>query len=54
MQSYYRLADMVADLIGPHCEVVLHSFGDLDASVVKIVNGHHTGAVSVHLSLIWA
>ncbi|HDT2353965.1 TPA: PAS domain-containing protein [Klebsiella pneumoniae subsp. pneumoniae] len=43
MQSYYRLADMVADLIGPHCEVVLHSFGDLDASVVKIVNGHHTG-----------
>lgn len=43
MQSYYRLADMVADLIGPHCEVVLHSFGDLEASVVKIVNGHHTG-----------
>lgn len=43
MRSYYRLADMVADLIGPHCEVVLHSFGDLDTSVVKIVNGHHTG-----------
>lgn len=43
MRSYYRLADMVADLIGPHCEVVLHSFEDLDVSVVKIVNGHHTG-----------
>ncbi|MCW1873300.1 PAS domain-containing protein [Erwinia sp. INIA-01] len=43
MRSYYRLADMVADLIGPHCEVVLHSFEDLDTSVVKIVNGHHTG-----------
>lgn len=42
MNSYFRLADMVADLIGPHCEVVLHSFEDLDASVVKIVNGHHT------------
>lgn len=42
MTSYFRLADMVADLIGPHCEVVLHSFENLDASVVKIVNGHHT------------
>ncbi|EKY3917485.1 PAS domain-containing protein [Enterobacter hormaechei] len=43
MRSYYRLAEMVADLIGPHCEVVLHSFENLDESVVKIVNGHHTG-----------
>ncbi|MBS0878170.1 MULTISPECIES: PAS domain-containing protein [unclassified Tatumella] len=43
MRSYYRLAEMVADLVGPHSEVVLHSFEDLDVSVVKIVNGHHTG-----------
>lgn len=43
MRAYYRLAEMVADLIGPHSEVVLHSFEDLDTSVVKIVNGHHTG-----------
>ena len=43
LQSYFRLADMVADLIGPHCEVVLHSFESLEQSVVKIVNGHHTG-----------
>jgi predicted transcriptional regulator YheO len=43
MKSYYRLADMVADLIGPHSEVVIHSFENLDSSVVKIVNGHHTG-----------
>lgn len=43
MRANYRLAEMVADLIGPHSEVVLHSFEDLDASVVKIVNGHHTG-----------
>ncbi|WP_281075297.1 helix-turn-helix transcriptional regulator [Klebsiella quasivariicola] len=42
MQSYFRLADMVADLIGPHCEVVIHSFESLENSVVKIVNGHHT------------
>jgi len=43
MESYFRLADMVADLIGPHSEVILHSFENLDCSVVKIVNGHHTG-----------
>lgn len=40
---YFRLAEMVADLIGPHCEVVIHSLENLDNSVVKIVNGHHTG-----------
>lgn len=45
MQSYFRLADMVADLIGPHSEVVLHSFENLDASIVKIVNGQHTGRI---------
>ncbi len=43
MTSYFRLADMVADLVGPHCEVVIHSFESLENSVVKIVNGHHTG-----------
>lgn len=43
MRSYYRLTEMVADLVGPHSEVLLHSFENLDASVVKIVNGHHTG-----------
>lgn len=45
LRSYFRLAEMVADFIGPHCEVVLHSFENLDESVVKIVNGHHTGRV---------
>jgi len=37
------LADTIADLIGPYCEVVIHSFESLENSVVKIVNGHHTG-----------
>ncbi|MCX3310979.1 PAS domain-containing protein [Pantoea vagans] len=45
MTSYFRLADMVADLVGPHCEVVIHSFESLENSVVKIVNGHHTGRI---------
>jgi predicted transcriptional regulator YheO len=43
LKNYFRLADTIADLIGPHCEVVIHSFESLDHSVVKIVNGHHTG-----------
>ncbi|MGR5545011.1 transcriptional regulator [Vibrio sp. PID23_8] len=43
LSHYFRVADTIADLIGPHCEVVIHSFESLDNSVVKIVNGHHTG-----------
>ncbi|MFA0142848.1 hypothetical protein FCV44_05685 [Vibrio kanaloae] len=39
----FRLAETIADFIGPHCEVVIHSFESFEKSVVKIVNGHHTG-----------
>lgn len=43
LEDLFCLADTFAELIGPHCEVVIHSFESLDHSVVKIVNGHHTG-----------
>ncbi len=43
LKTYFRLADTIADLIGPHCEIVIHSFASFEESVVKIVNGHHTG-----------
>ncbi|WP_077926648.1 helix-turn-helix transcriptional regulator [Wohlfahrtiimonas larvae] len=43
LQSYFNLAETIADLIGAHCEVVIHSFENIDRSVVKIINGHHTG-----------
>ncbi|MGR5366061.1 helix-turn-helix transcriptional regulator [Photobacterium damselae] len=43
LTSYFRLADTIADFIGPHSEVVIHSFENIEKSVVKIVNGHHTG-----------
>lgn len=43
LANYFRLAEGIADLIGPHCEVVVHSLHDFDASVAKIVNGHLTG-----------
>ncbi|MEC4727564.1 PAS domain-containing protein [Shewanella sp. D64] len=43
LQGYFHLAESMADLIGPHCEVVIHSLESFEQSVVKIVNGHHTG-----------
>ncbi|MGF1685113.1 PAS domain-containing protein [Photobacterium japonica] len=43
LSTYFRLAETIADFIGPHSEVVIHSFESFDKSVVKIVNGHHTG-----------
>jgi predicted transcriptional regulator YheO len=43
MESNFRLAETIAEFIGPHSEVVVHSFESLEHSVVKIVNGHHTG-----------
>ncbi|MGL4666408.1 MAG: helix-turn-helix transcriptional regulator [Saezia sp.] len=43
LQSYFDLTDTFADLIGPHCEIVVHSLENLEQSVIKIVNGHHTG-----------
>jgi len=43
LETNFRLAETIADFIGPHCEVVIHSFESFEKSVVKIVNGHHTG-----------
>ncbi len=43
LANYFRIAETVADLIGPHCEVVVHSLKNLETSVAKIVNGHMTG-----------
>ena len=43
LNSYFRLADSIAELIGPHCEVIIHSLDNFDEAIVKIVNGHHTG-----------
>lgn len=43
MQSYFHLADSIANLLGEYCEVVVHELGELSASLVKIVNGFHTG-----------
>lgn len=39
LSLYFGLADGIASLLGPHCEVVVHSFANFNESVVKIVNG---------------
>lgn len=43
LQSYKTLVDGLADYMGSGCEIVLHSLADLECSVIKIVNGEHTG-----------
>ena len=43
LKSYGTLLDGLAGYLGEGCEIVLHSLENLDRSVIKIVNGHHTG-----------
>lgn len=43
LDSYRPLVQSLADLLGPHCEVVLHSLEDPRRSVASIANGHVTG-----------
>lgn len=43
LASYEAVVDGLATLIGPHCEIVLHSLEDLKCSAVRIANGEHTG-----------
>ena len=41
--SWEPAVDAIAALFGSSCEVVLHSFNNLQSSVTKIANGHVTG-----------
>lgn len=43
LKSYDTVLDGLAEYLGEGCEIVLHSLENLDQSVIKIVNGHHTG-----------
>lgn len=43
LASYSTLLDGLAAYLGSGCEIVLHSLENLDESVIKIVNGQHTG-----------
>lgn len=43
LNSYRSLLDGLADYLGTGFEFVLHSLEDYESSVIKIINGHHTG-----------
>lgn len=43
LESYYSMIDGLAEYLGNSCEIVLHSLENLNKSVIKIVNGEHTG-----------
>ena len=43
LKSYEAVVDGIASLIGPFCEIVLHSLESLDTSAIKIANGENTG-----------
>ena len=43
LKSYEAVVDGLAMLIGPYCEIVLHSLQDLKCSAIRIANGEHTG-----------
>lgn len=43
LNSYRSFLDGLADYLGTGFEFVLHSLEDYESSVIKIINGHHTG-----------
>jgi predicted transcriptional regulator YheO len=43
INSYKTTIDALAAYLGAAFEIVLHDLGDLDHSVIKIVNGFHSG-----------
>ena len=42
LKSYFSMADYIAAVSGPNCEVIVHDLRDLKHSIVHIVNGHIT------------
>ncbi|VBB07346.1 Hypothetical protein LUCI_2590 [Lucifera butyrica] len=43
LETYIPLVNFIADLIGPHCEVLLHDIVDVQESVMAIRNGYISG-----------
>ena len=43
LESYKNIADGLGDFWGSSCEIVIHSLESLDSSIIKIVNGNHSG-----------
>jgi predicted transcriptional regulator YheO len=43
LETLKTVVDGIAAFLGPNCEALLHSFENLDHSIVHICNGHITG-----------
>lgn len=43
LESYKHICDGLSDYMGEGYEIVLHSLENFDHSVIKIINGYHTG-----------
>ena len=43
LESYKAVLDGLADYLGSGYEIVLHSLENFEHSVIKIINGEHTG-----------
>lgn len=43
LETYIPLVDFIADIVGPHCEVILHDVTKPEHSVVAIRNGYISG-----------
>ncbi|MBD1567273.1 PAS domain-containing protein [Vibrio sp. SA48] len=43
LESYIPIMECLGSMFGDYCEVVLHSFEDLNSSIIHIVNGQVTG-----------
>lgn len=43
LESYKVMVEGLSDYLGSGYEIVLHSLENLDQSVIRILNGHHTG-----------
>lgn len=43
LESYKTTVDGLAEYLGENYEIVLHSLENIDTSIIKIVNGFHTG-----------
>ncbi|HEY3424719.1 MAG TPA: PAS domain-containing protein, partial [Negativicutes bacterium] len=43
LNLYIPLVDFIADIIGSHCEVLLHDIVDVENSVIAIRNGYISG-----------
>lgn len=43
LDTYVATADGIADFWGSSCEVIVHSLESLESSIIKIVNGSHSG-----------